>query len=802
MDEDRTRNFLLSATTSEQVRAWIEKLEKEGCKWTPIGGKRNNRGPIEVSSDPAEALNERITNAIDAVLEREWKEKHLDEPQPNSPREAAEKWFGIPEGQLSNLTFTARRELGERIKVTLLESGFEKSPTILVEDKGTGQHPLDFPKTLLSLNEENKIDKYFLMGAYGQGGAAVYAFCEYTIIASRLAPSFLSKGRSDSVGWTIVRYNPLDEEHKNGSYEYLVAKAGEIPSFPASKSEDQFSFGTMIRMVQYELPKHFTIFTALSGSLWALTNTVLYDPVLPFLIGDERTTRFKALKDLSETQKTRVIQGTANLLRNRAKGKPKQKDDDEGESGSDIRYDTEEELDMGENGIVKVRYWVFAFPKQGKQTVPVDAYSDVHSAIAVTLNGQRQAKYGRSYFRTELNKPILGDFMLIQIDGDGLTKLGKRALFSSTRDRVHQGTFLEALLAETNDIIKNDVIVQKIAMELQEAALKSATSEENMKLSKQLEALIKEYEFKDKATAVGLVMMSDKNGKPTTVPLRRVDEVEEAEEEDEERKKIKPAEPKVWSGKFFPTKLDFAITRDPLRIPVGKAYSIILRTDGQDDCLDRVVDQGHLDLSFDPPDTLLQKSKGRMHSGLIGRRVVATEKVLPGDLVKITATLTFPGRKPLTASRNAEFARTHKGKKKPAMVESPPKYLIVPVEKTKDGWMTDKGAEVHLNWNLDNVAMVDPSEQDKILIYVNMSNTDFVEAVRKRNIGPEAIDKYKARYKIALAFHCYLQDRSVKEMEKTKVPSTDVLESELRRTVRTVIFTTFSAPQQDLLAAA
>ncbi len=73
MDELRIRGFLREAETREQVAAWIEKLEAEGYGWTPVGGKRNNRGPIEGSSDPAEALNERITNAIDAILEREWR---------------------------------------------------------------------------------------------------------------------------------------------------------------------------------------------------------------------------------------------------------------------------------------------------------------------------------------------------------------------------------------------------------------------------------------------------------------------------------------------------------------------------------------------------------------------------------------------------------------------------------------------------------------------------------------------------------------------------------------------------------
>jgi len=799
MDNVRIWSFLQSAETREQVSSWIEKLEAEGYQWQSIGGRRNNRGPIEVSADPSEALNERITNAIDAVLEREWSLKHQSEPQPNSPREAAEKWFGIEGGSLSKLSKTERRKLAERIKVTLLESTVEKAPTVVVQDEGIGQHPENFPSTLLSLNEENKINKFFLMGSYGQGGAAVYAFCEYTIIISRLDPKLLEEGKKDQVGWTIVRYNPLDAEHRNGSYQYLVRSDGKIP-FINSTEADDYRPGTQIRMIQYELPKHFTIFTALSNSLWALTNSVLYDPVLPFLIADERISRFKSLKERSVVQRTRVILGVANRLRIRTKGKAEDEDGEEGEDESDIRYGTEEELDMGDYGTIQVRYWVFGFPKKPRKSAPVDSYSDSQSAVAVTLNGQRQAKFDRSYFRTELDRPILKDFMLIQIDGDKLTKLGKRALFSSTRDRVHQGTFLESVLAETRDIITNDIHIQRIAVELQEAALKSASSEENMKLSRQLEALIKEYSMKDKATAVGLVMLHDKDGLPTVQALRRTEEVEA--EEDEERKKIQAPEPRTWAGKYYPTIFDFAVARDPLRIPIGKTYSLLFKTDAQDDCLDRALDQGKLEIKFDPPESLLLKSLGHMRGGMVSRRVIATDSTWPGGRVKITATLTFPGKKPLTAQRNGEFVSTHRGARKPAQVEGPPKYLIVPVERTEEAWITDKGEKVPLDtWTLDNVAMVDPA-QDRILIYVNMSNTDYIEAVRKRNVTPEQIERYKDRYKIAIAFHCYMQDRSMKELEKDKVPSSEALEAELRRTVRTVIFTTFSSPQQEILASA
>jgi len=774
-------------------------LETEGYRWVPVGGISNNSGAIEIGADPAESLNERITNAIDAVLEREWLEHHYQEPQPNTPREAAERWFKIPKGRFSNLSPVDRRKLAQHIRVTLLESNVENSPTVLVADKATGQHWSDFPKTLLSLHRDNKIDKYFLMGAYGQGGAAVYAFSEYTIIVSRRCPTLLDPGQVDEVGWTIVRYNPLDVEHKTGRYEYLVTPEGAIPHFDAALAPEQFEPGTQIRMIQYQLPRHFTIFTAPRGSLWALANMVLYDPVLPFLIGDERFIRYKKLQNLSAVQRTRVIIGNANRLREKAGPKARtEAEEEEKEEEEELRYDQEHTIDLGENGFVTVRYWIFNFSKS--KTSPVDAFSDADSAIAVTLNGQRQAKFERTYFRTHLNLPIMKDYMLVQIDCDRLSKSGKKALFSSTRDRIRQGPFLDSLLAEMNDIISKDPHVRAIAAELQEAALKSASTEQNLRLSRQLEELINEWEVKGKTIEAGYQMLRDEEGTLTILRLKRKEEVEVEEQQEEEEKP--PPPPREWKGKYFPTEFDFAATSDPLRIPLGKRYTLLFRSNAQDDCLTREHDRGEIHISINPG-LLIERSRGQMRSGRIAIRLITAETASPDAKVQITATLSFPGRTPLVATRESIFVKPRKGAKKPTEVEGRPKYQIVPVVKENDHWKTDQGEPVPLNWNEESVADVSPTGKI-ILIYVSMSNRDYVDAIHRRSLSEETIHRYSDRYKVAIAFHAYLQNRQVTEMVETlkTSPLEQTLLAELQRAVRTVIFTTFVAPEQEILSRA
>ena len=57
--------------------------------WRPVGDKVNNTGPVGAASDPARALLERVTNGIDAVIQRSH-DDHGGQPQCNSPRDAAQ----------------------------------------------------------------------------------------------------------------------------------------------------------------------------------------------------------------------------------------------------------------------------------------------------------------------------------------------------------------------------------------------------------------------------------------------------------------------------------------------------------------------------------------------------------------------------------------------------------------------------------------------------------------------------------------------------------------------------------------
>lgn len=71
-----TLEQLLGAKTVCQVTDIIAALTQANTvAWRPVGDRENNLATINMGSDPAGGVIERITNAIDAVLEREWAER-------------------------------------------------------------------------------------------------------------------------------------------------------------------------------------------------------------------------------------------------------------------------------------------------------------------------------------------------------------------------------------------------------------------------------------------------------------------------------------------------------------------------------------------------------------------------------------------------------------------------------------------------------------------------------------------------------------------------------------------------------
>src|SRR5690606_17484776 len=109
-------------------------------------------------------------------------------------------------------------QLADRVRITLLDSGSDSKPTVDIRDLGVGLRSHDFHSTILGLNESLKLDKFFLAGAYGQGGSTALGYSIYTLILSRKI-SLPGEG-PHPVSFTVVRFNERDlTSDKHGLYE-------------------------------------------------------------------------------------------------------------------------------------------------------------------------------------------------------------------------------------------------------------------------------------------------------------------------------------------------------------------------------------------------------------------------------------------------------------------------------------------------------------------------------------------------------------------------------------------------------
>ena len=417
---------LLEATTVKDLIKIISEIQDSGIRiaWKPVGNIDNNLAIINLGSDPAAGVIERVTNALDAVLELEWNEKgqpsHL-----TSPRIAVEKWFGIKEGKLGNIKKDALRKIDDissRVKITLRDSDREDKPTVDIRDHGVGILPEEFGDSILSLNKNRKLRKLFLAGAFGQGGSTALAYAPFTAIFSRKTKM---DGKSQPFSFTIVRFNPGDPNvDKHGVYEFMVDHANGCP-IVVDLPEKEFPSGTLVRHYTMEVGKYSAVMTAPTGSLWFLVHNYLFDPVLPFRIEDAR-------KGKSST--TRTVTGNYRLLT----------------QGEHTEYQRSAVLTF-RDGAVTIKWWILSADGDNARS-RITQYVMVSKPIVVTYNGQKQGDFPNTVIKDELKLPYLDRYLVAHVDCDKLDAESRRQLFPTTREALRDtpiGDDLRRLVIET-----------------------------------------------------------------------------------------------------------------------------------------------------------------------------------------------------------------------------------------------------------------------------------------------------------------------------------------------------------------
>ncbi|WHQ37499.1 hypothetical protein [Spiroplasma sp. SV19] len=262
--------------------------------WNFVGNNSSNYSIINMVSSPEKGIIERLTNAVDAVIEKNVIKFKLEE-KINSTEKVIEhcypKLHESREKVLSGKLNKNNMHGIEDIILAINDSSIFKRPTFDIIDKGIGISGVDFEKTILSLNAGNKISssKKYLIGAFGQGGSTSLAISKATIIISKKENKFY---------FTVVREFKLPNL-KTYTYGYLCNKTSEhIYELENDFINKEHSYlnkfveaesGTLIKMIETEISYNLIQNDASKpGSLHDYINTEFYKTPVPIKIIENR----------------------------------------------------------------------------------------------------------------------------------------------------------------------------------------------------------------------------------------------------------------------------------------------------------------------------------------------------------------------------------------------------------------------------------------------------------------------------------------------------------------------------------
>ena len=600
---------VLSVNSVEGVENFLSEIganSTDQWRWLPLGGRANNAGSVNLATDPGQALVERITNALDAHIELQY--ERLGRPQGlESPRSAVSRLWGLGTGRLSRETDIGVNLIEKMAPLTCLSvmgSTRPRGSTVVVEDRGIGQHPGDFEDTVLSLGESNKISKSYLMGAFGQGGSSTFYFCPYSVIISRRNEVCID-GKPDLVGWTIVRKYD-DDSLKVYRYEFLCEADGSIPTVDPRYLNEigvEFTSGTKFVHIGYDLGR--------INSAWSLVgyrffDNLLFDPVLPYRIADLRRT----------PPVVRNMFGARNRL------------DQVGLARKPEAQNYETDLSRwGGEGRDKIRYWFFkpsgdmSVDSSGESSTRLDSYLDFSGSprsILFTLNGQRHHVQGKALIRKQ-RMAALADYLLIHVDCDDLSLRLKKEIFPATRAGATTGESREELLLNAvRDALKDPWLRQKLHDVIQ-GRQEQVTDASAKRVSRMLDGLITRYRVE------------------RTEGGRRGSAAGGSNDRSENKRRTQDP----------PTYLRFADKR-PFECEVGSTSTLYLQTDGPDDLLNRR--RRRASIRFESEGNVVY-TVSDMNKGRIPVTVTVPAALKPGYRTQMLATLELPPTTILPANR-------------------------------------------------------------------------------------------------------------------------------------------------------
>lgn len=594
---------LLNANNEHEVEKIIIRNEvlKDNNNWKPYGGNQNNFGTFENQQNhPIPALVEKITNSIDACLMKKCYESNIDPASNDAPStmyEAVERFYGIKDCNMNDLTDKERRSIAEDIQV--IATGDMGQPNIKIYDNGEGQLPEKFEETLLSLHRGNKVKIPFAQGKYNMGSTGAVVFCgdkKYQLIGSKRA-----NDKSAKFGFTLVRKHPLteaekDENYRSTWYEYFTID-GSIPSFKAESLDlglkhRSFESGTIIQLYSFQ-PVHGNRGN-ISTDLYRSFNQYFYDLPLPFLVYD---TRYNLKID------NKVIKGNRNRI----------DDDTNNNVENTISLVLETNLNVNSNYFkIPINITVFKVQPNNEQ----DRQFIGNKNLIFTLNGQVHGYEGQTFISKDLGFPLLKRCTLISIDCNYLPVDIMQELFMSNRTHLKQGKLTEQLRKEIIDLIKGTKTLKEINEKRKQDLIGKSDSKNFDSAIELLPSNSEVFDFLKKDSNL-----------PFSKARRRGKSSSGHKQEKNEGKQLQR----------FPSQFKLKLKEDAAgrrikTIPLNKNGHVDIKTDVEDNYLFRSSDAGELQIEILQKSSLNQtRSNDEGKSGNTTAKSVAVNRSGPSN---------------------------------------------------------------------------------------------------------------------------------------------------------------------------
>ncbi|CAM1365848.1 conserved hypothetical protein [Tenacibaculum litoreum] len=754
---------IYNANSEEELAKIIESepIFKDRKNWRPYGGIEGNFGTFEAQQNNAiPALVEKITNSIDATLIKECRSLKIDPKSKDAPKtmnEAVEKFYGVPNGEISELGNIKRRELAENIQI--IATGGKRQPCITIYDSGEGQIPSEFHNTFLSLHKGNKANIHFVQGKYNMGSTGAVVFCgekKHQLIASK-RNKVINGNKNPEFGFTIVRRHPLDSFDNDNNvtttwYEYFCPDnkiaSFEIETIDLGLLNRNFEYGSIVKLYSYQLPTGSR--GDISTDLYRDLNQYLYHLPIPIAVYEKREHyKRKGVNKVVVGNRTRIINNAKdNVERN-------------------IRFDLKSNLG---DFIIPIDVIIFTSNVDHREFIK-------NKSIVYTQNGQVHGFYGQSFISQDLGFQLIKKHTLIHVDCTNIPTEVRQDLFMSNRTHLREGLKTELLKNEIVSLLRSSTELKRINNDRKDSLLRESKTDKDL-LENFLSNLPVDKDVVNLLKRNGSLDFLKLNGKKTNGNHRSKKVAQKKLNRFPSIFNLNLKEQK--NGKVYKT------------IPLNSNGRITIETDVQDDYLFRPVEKGHFEiqvlqkrkktdkpvnpvLNLFPNDVtdILTVNKEGPTDGTIKLLIKPNEQAQVGDEVEIKAKLSAPGRDfqcVFNVKVDEKISKPKTKEKTPTEtfpnLPTPKKAYKDPIDESCLAWSHED-----LNWNgYDIVKVIRGEENNEMIvegIIINMDSYVLLNFISKNSIKSEKELKFiKDKYFLSIYLHSLFLFSIMQKMQR------------------------------------